>query len=183
MQELIREGAPSIAKRSQLFDSWLHIWMQILIYSAILPYRNVNLGTKNKKQIDITWSLTLCQVIQKYLSFTIDYPGRVYFLSLFFCFQINSALALLDAACWFFSRGSFVSDGCARSCQNIWMERKPLVLQSSKCFCSQHLGMGTFKVGWSPELSDHNTQQILRLNYQIATVCIYGSRDNTRPWW
>lgn len=81
-------------------------------------------------------------------------------VSLFLCFQIYFALAFLDVAWCLLSRVSFLSDCYARSCQNIWMGRKPLFHQSSVYFFPQHLGMGISKVGYRPEHSDHKTQQI-----------------------
>lgn len=39
--------------------------------------------------------------------------------------------------------------------------------------------------GLKPEHSDHKTQILKRgkLNYQINSGCIYGSKDNMKPWW
>lgn len=114
-------------------------------------------------------------------------PGEC-FLSLFFCFQIYFAVAVLNAAWCLIPGVSFVSDCSATSCQNIWMGRKTLVHQSSACFCSS--GDGNIQGGLKPrEHSDHKTQQMLkgrRFNYQITSGHIYSSRDDVTDkgsWW
>ena len=53
-----------------------------------------------------------------------------------------------------------VSDCYARSCQNIWMRKKPLVHPSSICFCPQHLG--TEHPRWAEAQSTVTTKPVLK---------------------
>lgn len=65
-------------------------------------------------------------------------------------------------------------------------KKASLVHPSSACFCPQHLGMEHPR--WAEAQSIVTTKHSRywwgeRLNYQTNSGCIYGSRDDMKPWW
>lgn len=82
------------------------------------------------------------------------------FPSLVFLFS-NRLCSGLSGGCLVFAPLCVVpvSDCYARSCQNIWMRKKPLVHPSSICFCPQHLGMEHPR--WAEAQSTVTTKPIL----------------------